>query len=195
MKKILFFPGAFNPPHLGHSSIIEMVLSKLSFDELWIMPSGKRDDKTISTTHGDRHTFGKLFVEYVQSKVTIPIKLLTTDIDNIDGKLPHSAVLKEVFETPNADIRQLIGSDGFLHLYKKLGDAITKQKFVIIKRPGYDFPNDFSLPSNVVVIEDTSLDISSTQIREMVKNGDNSYKKLLPATIAEYIENHNPYRE
>jgi len=30
MKKILLFPGAFNPPHYGHIEAVEVVLKKKS---------------------------------------------------------------------------------------------------------------------------------------------------------------------
>ncbi len=42
MKKILFYPITFNPPHLGHASAVKVAVSKINFDEVWIMLCGKR---------------------------------------------------------------------------------------------------------------------------------------------------------
>ena len=57
MKKILFFPGAFNPPHNGHISLVQTALNQFTFDEVWIMPSGRRDDgKIISTNYEQKNS-------------------------------------------------------------------------------------------------------------------------------------------
>lgn len=95
MKKILLFPGAFNPPHYGHIETIKVALEKVSFDELWIVPSGKRDDKNIAISYENRHVFGKFFVEYLESEFSIPVKLITAELDNMDGKFTHE-ILKEI---------------------------------------------------------------------------------------------------
>ena len=191
MKKILLFPGAFNPPHNGHAEAVETVLRKESFDELWIVPSGKRDDKTIATSYEDRRAMGNLFVEYLQSKINMPVKLITAELDNMNGKFTHE-ILKEIKSQPDIDVMQLIGSDGFLDLQK--GKLINSQeKFIVMNRNGYELPQNFSHNENIIIFEEITQSISSTQIRNMIKNNDVGYKKFVPDKIATYIENHNLY--
>ena len=142
MKKILLFPGAFNPPHNGHTEAVERALKKESFDELWIMPSGKRNDKTITTSYEQRRVLGNLFVEYLQSKINMPVKLITAELDNMNGKFTHE-ILEEVKSQSDMEITQLIGLDGFLDLQKgKLIDS--QEKFIVINRRGYELPKNFS---------------------------------------------------
>lgn len=190
IKNILLFPGAFNPPHYGHIEAIKIALEKVSFDELWIMPSGKRDDKTITINYGDRRALGNFFVEYLQSVINIPVKLITTELDNTTGKLTHE-ILKEVKSQNDVKITQLIGIDSFLSIQDKLDD--NEEKFIIINRQGYEIPIDFSPNENIIIFEGTNLSISSTQIRAMVKNNDVNYKKLVPEKIALYIEDYGLY--
>src|SRR3989344_5556885 len=191
MKKILLFPGAFNPPHNGHMEIIGVALKKYSFDELWIVPSGKRDDKNITTNYEDRRNLGNLFVEYLQSKINIPVKLITAELDNLDGRFTHE-ILKEIKSESNIEITQLIGLDGFLGIQKsKLIDS--QEKFIVISRNGYELPQNFSHNENIIIFEEITQSISSTQIRNMIKNNDVGYKKFVPDKIATYIENHNLY--
>ena len=53
-RQILIFGGAFNPPTLAHEAAIAACLDLPQFDEVWIMPSGDRDDKHIGTADSHR---------------------------------------------------------------------------------------------------------------------------------------------
>src|SRR5215813_4590567 len=53
-RHILVFGGAFNPPTLAHEAIIRECLALPQFDEVWLMPSGDRLDKQISSSDHDR---------------------------------------------------------------------------------------------------------------------------------------------
>src|SRR5680860_193379 len=86
MKKVLLFPGAFNPPHYGHVKIIRLALRKKEFDELWIMPSGKRRDKTIDISYNHRTNLGKLFISYLKTQIDLPIILLDNELSDNKGR-------------------------------------------------------------------------------------------------------------
>lgn len=50
MKNIInvaLYGGAFDPPHLGHLSIINELQSIEFIQEVWLLPSGDRDDKKL----------------------------------------------------------------------------------------------------------------------------------------------------
>jgi nicotinate-nucleotide adenylyltransferase len=194
MKKVLLYPGAFNPPHYGHVSAVELALKNKSFDEVWIMPSGKRDDKTISTSYEDRRNLGNLFVEYLQSNLSVPVKLLTDELDDTTSRYTQD-ILREVKSTPDVEIIQLIGTDGIIHLKNKLSpEDFIKEKYIVIQRVGYELPDDFSHAENLLITEDTSENISSTQIRDMLKTNIGKIEDLVPEKIASYIKKHNLYQ-
>lgn len=188
----MLFPGAFNPPHCGHAEAVIKVLekNKNKFDELWIMPSGKRDDKNITTDYKYRRALGNLFVEHLRPKIDISIKLVTAELDDKSGKFTHE-ILKEIKSQPDIQVTQLIGLDGFLSI--KNGLSNNEESFIVIKRKGYELPENFSHGGSIIILDEETNPISSTQIRDMVKNNDDGYKKLVPKTIAEYIEKHNLY--
>jgi nicotinate-nucleotide adenylyltransferase len=188
MKKILLFPGAFNPPHNGHVLAIEVALKRMSFDEIWIMPSGKRNDKTISVTYEERRDLGNLFVEYLQTKITIPVKLMTNELDDRKQR-PTEEILAEVKSQPEIQFSQLIGLDGYL----KVGKKIPNEKFVVIQRPGYALSSDFAQNDNVVILDGAVSDISSTSVRILIQKHDLKYKELVPEKIATYINEHEIY--
>lgn len=192
MRKILLFPGAFNPPHYGHTDAVVKVLekNKNTFDELWVVPSGKRDDKDITTDYKHRRAMGNIFVEYLRPRIDIPVKLDTLELDDKSEKFTHE-ILKEIKSQPDTQVTQLIGLDGFLSIKNGLFD--NEESFIIVKRKGYELPENFSHSDNITIFDEAVNSISSTQIRDMVKNHDIGYKKLVPETIADYIEKHNLY--
>jgi nicotinic acid mononucleotide adenylyltransferase len=155
MKKILFFPGTFNPPHFGHASVVKVAVDNIKFDEVWIMPSGKR-------------------------------------VDNTDDRYTHEHI-EELKAQSEDEIFQLVGIDGYLGIKERI--IGPNEKFVINKRSGYEIPEGLVSNQNLIFLdEDVGVEgISSTKIRNMVKNGDPSYKKLVPKEIGEYIENKKLY--
>ncbi len=188
-KKILFYPGTFNPPHLGHASAVLVALKRVAFDEVWILPSGKRVDREIPTSVEDRRNLSALFVDYLQTQTQVPIRLVADALESVDGKYTHEVIV-DLKSRSEDEIYQLCGTDGFTSIKERvLGPT---EKFVIIKRPGYEFPEELASNANLIILEEVG-GISSTKIREMIKNGDNGYKKLVPEKVASYIEEKDLY--
>lgn len=189
-KKILFYPITGNPPHLGHVSAVMIALDNLKFDEVWIMPSSKRLDKVVPTSPEDRKNLSSFFVEYLQSLTSIPIIHKSIGVDGTDDRYMHEHII-ELKSEPNTEIFQLVGIDGF----RSIKDRVIEpdEKFVIIKRSGYEFPEDMTSNENLIFLEEDVGGISSTKIREMIENRNDGYKKLVPEKVARYIEEKSLY--
>ncbi len=193
-KNTLFYPGAFNPPHLGHvdtiTRAIEQCRTKFGFEEIWILPSGRREDKEIATDYADRYALGKRFAECVQEKTGIKTELLTVELDANGSKSTHEAI-DEVYaraEKDGSTLVQLIGADGFDDLYERIGPELLFEKFIVASRNGYSV-SEFSDPrNNVTMIEGSNQGISSTDIREKIAAHDPSFEALVPPAIAEYLK-------
>jgi len=190
MKKILFYPVTCNPPHLGHISTVMTALSNINFDEVWILPSGKRVDKEIPTSPEHRREMGNLLVQYLQTQTNVPVKLITTALDENDNKYTHEVIV-EIKSESQDEIFQLAGTDGYSGIKERV--IGPNEKFVIVKRAGYELPADSSVSESIIILDGASAEISSTQIREMVKNHDIDYKKLVPEKISDYIEKNKLY--
>lgn len=191
MKKILFYPGTFNPPHLGHASAVLVALKDIAFDEVWILPSGKRVDREIPTSVEDRRNLATLFVEYLQTQTRVPVRLVTDALDGVGGKYTHEVIV-DIKSRSKDEIYQLSGTDGFTSIKERV--IGPEEKFVIIKRSGYEFPEELISNSNLVILDEGVVGISSTKIREMIKDGDDEYKNLVPNEIVLYIEEKGLYR-
>ncbi len=192
MKTILLFPGAFNPPHNGHVLAVQGVLGKVSFDELWVMPSGKREDKKISLSYEHRRSLCNLFARYLQTKIAIPVKLATDELDDKNERFTQE-ILREIKSDPTVKITQLIGLDGYLKLYENAFGEIEKENFIVVKRTGYKLPANIQLPEGTMILDVEAETISSTQVRNLVKERNEKYRELVPREIAIYIEENSLY--
>jgi nicotinate-nucleotide adenylyltransferase len=192
MKKVLFYPGTFNPPHIGHVSTIEVSLRNIDFDEVWIMPSGKRVDKEVSVEYKHRKNMTDLLIKYLNNITNTPIKLIDSESEEHDGKYTHEIIL-DIKEKQGNEIYQLCGIDGFLSIKEREIDP--SEKFVVIKRSGYESFDELIPRENLTILNEEVDGISSTKIREMIKSGDNNYKDLIPQEVAKYIEENRLYIE
>lgn len=103
LKKILFYPMTGNPPHLGHASAVLVALDHLVFDEVWIMPSGKRTDKVVQISDKNRMNLSSLFVKYLQSQTTVPIIHKSIGVDGTDDRFMYEHII-ELKSEPNVEI-------------------------------------------------------------------------------------------
>ena len=53
-RQIAIFGGSFNPPTRAHAQIMQALAREDRYDEVWIMPSKDRADKTIGVSAEDR---------------------------------------------------------------------------------------------------------------------------------------------
>lgn len=190
MKKIIFYPITCNPPHLGHVSAVKFAIKHIHFDEVWIMPGGKRVDKEISVSYEDIKNMCNLFIEYLRTEVNVPVKVITSAIDNTDSVYTHEAILELKSQTKD-ELFQLCGIDGFLSIKERV--IGPDENFVIIKRSGYFIPKDLLTKNNLTIFDEEVKDISSTQIREMIRVGNEEYRKFVPEIIATYIKDETLY--
>lgn len=188
MKIGLFF-GSFNPIHHGHLIIANHIAMTGSVDEVWFVVSPQNPFKKANTLLNENHRY-----HLVQLAIEGEKKLRTS---NIEFKLPKPsytantlAYLKEKY--PSHVFSIIMGSDGFQNIDKWFNaDIILKDyQIIIYKRPGFEISNPFN--ANILVAEAPLLEISSTHIRYLIKNG-LSIRYLVPDTVAEEIRNQHYY--
>lgn len=68
------------------------------------------------------------------------------------------------------------------------------EKFAVIARSGCEIPSDFRVREGDVFLNEPVEDISSTQIRELVRWNNTRYKDMVPKQMAEYIKVHKLYQ-
>lgn len=177
--------ATFNPPHLGHSMMVQQVLDFTDCEAVWLVPVYD-------------HTFHKPLapvehrVAMVNFIVMPRVSVSTLEIDHaLDGNTIH---LLPHLPKENT-YRFIIGSDNLptFHLWGSWELLLKKIPFLIFPRAGY--PNE-PLYEGMTMVHDSSLvisNISSTKIRDRVKKG-LSINHFVPGGVEEYIKEHELYR-
>ena len=66
MRSIALYGGAFDPPHKSHLAIVNEILALPFINEVWLLPSGDRNDKKLVLNMEQRFNLLK--------KLTVPFE-------------------------------------------------------------------------------------------------------------------------
>ena len=184
----LYF-GSFNPVHIGHCIIASHFVQNTNLDRIWMIVSPQNPFKESSSLLNEYH---RLHL----------VKLATEDeshikASDIEFHLPRPSYtidtltyLKE--KHPEHAFSIVLGSDGLqnLHKWKNAAVLVKEHKFIVYKRPGFEIVN--TLNARMEIADAPLLEISSTHIRDMIKQG-KSIRYLVPDKVREEIELYHYY--
>ena len=185
-----YFFGTFNPPHIGHIELSKRVLEEFNFEKIVFVPSNvpPHKEEFIEGTH----RFNML-------------KLLETDkikVSDIELKMETPSYTYKTVEKLLKERKKLnfiIGFDAFKNIENWRNPEFLKEKlhFIVLKRSGDKREEieklksegyDFIIADNIDVI-----DISSTDIRRKLQNGEN-VDGLIDEKVKRYIDENGLYR-
>ena len=201
MKRIAILGGSFNPMHIGHAEMIEKAREILKPDELWLMPAKKPPHKPAYeyASNTDRVEMLKAYADDF-SDVFVNETELT--MEGFTYTANTMQLLKEGH--PDTVFIFLIGADSFVNFHNWYKPEIIMQnaELGIFSRneTGTDELEmlkeklEKELGGVYHIIDYKPSDISSTMIRELVKEG-KSIEGLVPDKVRTYIENNNIYKE
>jgi nicotinate-nucleotide adenylyltransferase len=202
------YGGTFNPVHYGHLRTALEVKELFNLEQLRLIPChipAHRDEPDVSA---------EMRLQMLQLAIA-DAKGLQIDRRELDRQGPSYMVdtLQSLRQELGAELSLVlfIGADAFAglprwHQYRRLFDYAH---IVVMTRPGFSLPplaDEFQqrLLSDAADLQNrpagglffqtvTLLDISATQIREIVATGHNP-QFLLPASVLAFIYQHQLYR-
>jgi nicotinate-nucleotide adenylyltransferase len=165
MKIGLYF-GSFNPIHIGHMIIGNHVLSHCKIDRLWFVVSPHNPLKETSSLLNENHR-----LHLVRLAIENESKFKAS---NIEFSLPRPSYTIDTIsylsdKYPQHEFSIVMGSDSFFNIkkWKNYKELLKQCKIIIYKRPGFE--PDISLCKNIELVNAPLLDISSTYIRNLIK--------------------------
>jgi nicotinate-nucleotide adenylyltransferase len=183
-QRIGLYFGSFNPVHVGHLIIANYILNETSITSLWFIVSPQNPLKTSSSL---LNIYDRYYLLQLATEDDPRIK-----VSNIEFNLPQPSYTINTLtylqeKHPGVEFVVIMGSDSFQNLPKwKNYEAIVKNyEIIIYKRPGFEVNNE--LDARIHVVDAPLLDISSTEIRKMIKEG-KSIRYLVPEKVHEEID-------
>jgi nicotinate-nucleotide adenylyltransferase len=192
--KIALFGGTFDPPHLAHTKLVDAVLEQGLFDQVWYVPVAIHQQQFIKDSMLDvQHRLAMLDLVLVENT-----RVEKFEINSNQPSHTHTTLraLQEKF--PEHQFCFLMGSDQLqkLELWNCEQDvacfprAADEFEYYIYPRAGYPLDLPFS---NLKIIEEVEpIDLSSTDIREMLAAG-KSIENVVATAVYEYIQKNNLY--
>jgi nicotinate-nucleotide adenylyltransferase len=191
MKIGLFF-GSFNPIHIGHLAIANYMVEFGPIDQLWFVVSPHNPLKKKKNLLNDYHR-----LDLVKLAIDDDQRFRACDIE---FKLPKPSYtintltyIKEKY--PNHTFYLIIGADNYLTLkdWKNWETLMNDYSFLVYPRPGYDHTS-IELENNFEIIDAPIIEISSTFIRDSLKNG-KDVRHFMPTIVANYVREMHFYEK
>ncbi len=191
MKKVCIIGGSFNPIHIGHLILANTVLEELNLDEMIFVPCYiqplKGDKDFASSTHR---------LEMVKLAIQSNPQFTLSDIEiNRKGKSYTVDTLK-FFKKKYENLYFVIGADNIRDFHKwKEPDTILKiANLIVTNRGGINIQIPEKIRGKKIIsCTIPQIEISSTMIREKIRNGQ-SIKYLVPEAVEKYIIQNNLYK-
>ncbi|MDE6298790.1 MAG: nicotinate-nucleotide adenylyltransferase [Muribaculaceae bacterium] len=189
------YGGSFNPVHTGHALLANFVAQSGKVDEVWLMVSPLnplKADKKHSSSLLDNHVRLKM-VEMVASECQ-GVKASDFEFGLPIPSYTYRTLCSLRESYPQHRFRLIIGGDNWEEFdrWRNPQEIIEEFGVLIYPRPGHEVGGP--LPAGVEVLEGVpTAEISSTMVREMVKDGKN-INFLVPLCVARHIEEMGYYR-
>ncbi len=186
----LYF-GSFNPVHIGHLIIASYARHTTDLEQVWLVVSPQnpfKQSKTLLNEYDRLHLIHTAIEEDPFLRVS-----------DVEFKLPKPSYtihtltyLQEKYSQHTFSL--IMGSDGFTNIegWKNYEQIINHHKIYLYKRNGFEIEN--KLNADISIMEAPLLEISSTQIRKMIK-ANISIKYLVPRLVEKEIEDNRYYKD
>jgi nicotinate-nucleotide adenylyltransferase len=190
MKIGLYF-GSFNPVHTGHLIIANHVLNATDISKVWFIVSPQNPFKE-SFTLLNEHNRSYLLKLATEDDNRIKVSDIEFNLSKPSYTATTLVHLEEKY--PDHEFCIIMGSDSFqnLHKWRNYETIINNYPIYIYLRPGFEVKN--SINARITVVEAPLLQISSTEIRQMIKEG-KSIRYMIPDKVREEIERGGYYKK
>ena len=182
MNSVFVFGGSFDPPHIGHVSVMTNILSfypskdylPVNYrDFFFVIPAYEHGFNKELTAFEHRMNMCFLAFDIFKGKVSV------LDLEKQYG-VKYTVNLLRALKTdyPDQALKLVIGSDNDIDRWKDPQGIKSLAEIITLPR------NTGLVPS-----------ISSTELRAMIKAGNKEYKRWIPAKVCEYIEKNGLYHD
>ncbi len=186
------FGGTFDPPHVGHLIVADDVAAALQLDRVVFVPTGTHPLKGTRV-----EAPGSLRLQMIEA-ATQGSELFAVDDQEVerDGPSYTAETLADIAaENPDAELFLIVGSDipAELDRWQKVQEIVKLARIAVMSRAGTDLDLRSAVTLDCTRVEVTHVAISSSEIRDRIRNG-RPYRYLVAPPVYEIIEGNSLYR-
>ena len=195
-KKLGIFSGSFNPLTLAHTKMIEDTIAKYQLDELLLLLAKANVDKTVfGLPLAARLLTLKRYAED-RSKFSVGVSSHGRYIDKVTAL--------KVILPPVTEFHFIVGYDTLVRIFdpkyytdfhSELGELFIEARFVVANRAEADIKTIASFMNqpkirryvpyvSYVLLPDIYADMSSTEVRELLMQGETIEHLVPPSVLA-----------
>ena len=188
-QQIGLFFGSFNPIHFGHLIIANYIVENHFADKIWFVVSPHNPLKNSNELLDDDR------LALVRLAIKGNIKFKASDVEFSLSKPSFTInTLNYLKQKHNdKDFILIIGEDNLdcFEKWKDYQEIINNNRILVYPRPDIN-TNNFSQINTIQRINAPQIEISSTMIRELIKEN-KSIQYLLPESVRKEIEKNKYY--
>jgi len=192
MKIGLYF-GSFNPIHVGHLIIANQLVENSDLDQIWFVVTPHNPLKKKSTLLDN---FQRLEMVYLATKEYSKLKESSIEFNLPQPNYTINTLTYLQEKHPELHFSLIMGEDNLKRFHKWKNYEIILENYSIYVYPRISkgvVETQFNKHKNIFNISAPIIEISSTMIRNAIKEGKN-VKPLLPENVWNYLDEMNFYK-
>ncbi|MBR1631332.1 MAG: nicotinate-nucleotide adenylyltransferase [Paludibacteraceae bacterium] len=191
MKQVGIFSGSFNPVHLGHVLLAQTICREAALDEVWLVvsPQNPLKQQADLADEQQRLQMTRIAVRGIQC-----LKASDAEFTMPRPSYTWNTLSSLRSQHPRTRYHLIIGSDNaaLFDQWRNYQDILANFPIIVYPREGDDMQAVTARYPMMRVIQAPLLPISSTQIRNMLRQGQDTSQWLHPRVL-QYIRLHGLY--
>ena len=183
--RIGLFGGSFNPIHNAHIALASTICEQARLDEVWFMVSPQNPLKQAEDLldENERYEMVKLALESQERVLKASNYEFHLDRPSYTWKTLRALKL----DFPQHEFSLIIGGDNWVRFprWAHSEEILANHHIYIYPREDSEI-NEALLPENVHLVHTPKINITSTMLREMIKNG-KDISAYVPKEVAKSI--------
>ena len=214
MTRTAYFGGSFDPPHKGHFAIAERLIDLFRLDRFVFIPAFHAPHKPDRKPTPAIHRYAMLAIA---TNDTPKHFVSTMEIDLPERPFTVETLGRIIAARPDEHVFFVMGADSWQDIttWREWESVLTMNDQIVVTRPG--FPISFShvtenirerivdlrILSNgvaddhaarkIYITDAVKLNISATEIRELIASKTDGWDNDLTKEVAKYIEKYELY--
>ncbi len=200
LKKIGIMGGTFDPPHLGHLISAENVRIGLNLDKIIFIPTGNIYYKDTKETADVKDRL-KMVELAVMDKPFFEVSDIEVRTKGYSYTFETLEKLNALY--PDSEFYFIVGADSldYMEKWKKPEKIFALSKIVAVGREGFSKKENEDKKkklkalynADIILFNMENVNVSSTEIRNAVKNGID-FKEKVEEAVYYYIIDNNLYK-